>query len=107
MAKQLRGGTHTTLTETSSLIVSVLERIPGVNMISPGIITKSRSRSGKRYVTAVFTNAGMELIISGQSIQKVAVHCAPPLAPHIFEALSTHKRIAGIECKTRERRPGI
>lgn len=105
--KKLRGGTHTTLTETATLVVSILERIPGVSMISPGIITPSRSKTGKRFVTAVFTNAGMELIISGQSIQKVAVHCAPPLAPHIFATLSAHKKLQGIECKTRERRPGI
>jgi hypothetical protein len=107
MAKKLRGGTHTTLTETAALVVSVLERIPGVTMISPGIITKSGSRTGKRYITAVFTNAGMELIISGQSIQKVAVHCAPPLAPHIFATLRNHKKLQGIIGKTRERRPGI
>jgi hypothetical protein len=105
--KNLRGGTHTTLTETSELVVGVLGKIPGVTMISPGIITKRKSGSGKRYVTAVFTTAGMELLISGQSIQKVAVHCNPDLAPHIFTALSLHKKLALITFKSRERKPGI
>ena len=103
----LRGGTHTTLTETAELVVGVLEKIPGVTLISPGIITQGQSRSGKRRVTGVFTNAGMELIVSGQGIQKVAVHCNSDLAPHIFNSLSTHKKLSLYTFKTRERRPGI
>ncbi|HMO77826.1 MAG TPA: hypothetical protein PKA42_00765 [Candidatus Paceibacterota bacterium] len=104
---KIRGGTHTTLTETATIVVNVLEKIPGVTMISPGIITKSQNRSGLRRVTGVFTNAGMELIISGQSIQKVAVHCNPDIAPHIFNSLSQHKRLQGFTFKTRARKPGI
>ena len=105
--KNIRGGTHTTLTETAVEVVSVLEKIPGVTMISPGIITKSQSRSGQRRITGVFTNAGMELIISGQSIQKVAVHCNPDIAPHIFNALSLHKKLQTFTFKTRARKPGV
>jgi hypothetical protein len=101
------GGTHTTLTETAEEVVSVLKRIPGVSTISPGLITKSSGRSGTRYITAVFTNAGMELIISGQGVQKVAVHCNPDLAPHIFSALSAHKKLSSFSFKTRARKPGI
>lgn len=103
----LRGGTHTTLTETAELVVQLLERIPGVTRISPGIITKNTRKGGKRHVTASFTNAGMELIISGQGSQKVAVHCNPDLAPHIFSALSDHKKLAAFTFRTRERKPGI
>jgi hypothetical protein len=103
----IRGGTHSTLTETAEAVVQVLEKIPGVTLISPGIITKSKSQSGMRRVTGVFTNAGMEIIVSGQSIQKVAVHCNPDLAPHIFHALSLHKKLAQFTFKTRERKPGV
>lgn len=105
--KNLRGGTHTTLTETAEIIVGILEIIPGVAMISPGIITQGKNRSGERRVTACFTNAGMELIISGQGIQKVAVHCNPDLAPHIFSALAGHKKLDGMKFKSREKKPGV
>lgn len=105
--KRIRGGTHSTLTETAEVVVSVLEKIPGVTLVSPGIITQSKNQSGTRRVTAVFTNAGMELLIAGQGIQKVAVHCNPDLAPHIFDALSTQKKLALFTFKSRERRPGI
>jgi len=44
--KNIRGGTHTTLTETAELVVQILEIIPGVTLVSPGIITKSKGRSG-------------------------------------------------------------
>jgi hypothetical protein len=104
---KLRGGTHTTLTETAEAVVEILEKIPGVTMLSPGIITQRQSRNGKRRVTGVFTNAGMELLISGQGVQKVAVHCHPEIAPHIFTALSQHKKLALFIFKTREKRPGV
>jgi len=105
--KNIRGGTHTTLTETAKQVVQILEKIPGVGMISPGIITQGKSQTGKRRITACFTNAGMELIISGQGIQKVAVHCSPDLAPHIFNTISLHKKLANTEFKTREKKPGV
>lgn len=107
LMKNLRGGTHTTLTETAETVVAVLETIPGVTLVSPGKITKSKGRSGLRYVTAVFTTAGMELLITGQGVQKVAVHCNADIAPHIFVALTMHKKLAGINFKTRERKPGM
>ena len=105
--KRIRGGTHTTLTETAEEIVHVLEKIPEVTLISPGIISKDRSKGGTRIVTAVFTTAGMELLISGQGIQKVAVHCSPDSAKHIFSILSAHKKLSLISFKTRERKPGV
>ncbi len=105
--KRLLGGTHTTLTETAEEIVRVLEKIPEVTLISPGIISKDRSRGGTRIVTAVFTTAGMELLISGQGIQKVAVHCNPDSAQYIFSTLSAHKKLPNFIFKTRERKPGM
>ena len=103
----LRGGTHTTLTETAETVVQVLEKIPGVTLVSPGIITKRSSRGTKRHITGVFTNAGMELIISGQGVQKVAAHCNPEIAPHIFNSLALHKKLSQFTFKTRERKPGV
>ena len=106
MAK-LRGGTHTTLTETAQTVIAVIEKIPGVTLVSPGIISQSSSRSGKRRITGVFTTAGMELIITGQGSQKVAVHCNQDLAPHIFHTLSLHKKLSDFTFKAREKKPGI
>jgi hypothetical protein len=103
----LRGGTHTSLTETAELVVKVLETIRGVTKISPGIISKNSGRTGKSFVTVVFTNAGFELIITGQGVQKVAVHAEPKDAGDIYRSLSTHKKLTGLTFKTRDRRPGI
>lgn len=107
MAKNLRGGTHTTLTETAALVVSVLETSPHVKRISPGIINQSSRRTGARRVTATFTNAGLELSITGQGSQKVAVHAAPENAASIFTFLTTHKRLGDFSFTSRDRKPGI
>ncbi|MEZ4195687.1 MAG: hypothetical protein R3B53_04870, partial [Candidatus Paceibacterota bacterium] len=82
-------------------------KLPEVNLVAPGIISKNTKHSGKRYVTGVFTTSGMELIISGQGTQKVAVHCNQQLAPHIFHTLSLHKKLSEFTFKTREKKPGI
>lgn len=105
--KSIRGGTHTTLTETAVLVVRILETIPGVTKISPGIITQNGGRTGKSYVTVVFTNAGFELIITGQGVQKVAVHTEPKDASRIYQNLSSHKKLRELTFKTRDRKPGI
>ncbi len=102
-----RGRDHTTLTETAAEVVDVLKRLPAVTMIAPGIINTNRRSSSQRYVTAVFTSAGLELIITGQSVQKVAVHCKVGQAGFIYETLKDHKRLAHIIFKSRDRRPGI
>lgn len=107
MAKHIRGGTHTTLTETAALVVGILESIPGVKKISPGIINQNRSRHGARALTAVLTNAGLELIISGQGTQKVAVHCAPSEVETIITTLKASKRLSAFSFKQRQRKPGI
>ena len=103
----LRGGTHTTLTETAELVVGVLEKISGVTLISPGIITRSSSKGGKRHVTVSFTNAGLGLIISGQGVQKVAAHCDPKQASRIYLELTKHKKLSAFSFKTRDKKPGV
>ncbi len=105
--KAKRGGTHTTLTETADEVVAVLETLPQVKRISPGIINQSSRRTGARRVIAVFTNAGLELGITGQGSQKVAVHAAPEDAAIIYRLLTTHKRLAGFTFSSRDRKPGI
>jgi len=88
-----RGSEHTTLTETATLVVKVLARQSGIKMIAPGII--DAKRSGKRHITAVYTRAGFELIISGTGVQKVAVHLADPtLGPDLIATLKKHKTFA-------------
>lgn len=100
-----RGREHTTLTETAAQVVSELEKMPGIKMIAPGIIkTAGRAKRGQRFLTANFTNAGMELIITGQSVQKIAVHCTDPEA--IFAALQERKKLSHFIFKGRERKPG-
>lgn len=97
---------HTTLTETAALVVRELERIPGVARIAPGEITSIRkSRGGERYCTVVYTAAGCELIISGQSVQNVAVHTkSDPRV--IIETLKTRKKLRDFTFKERGRLPG-
>lgn len=102
-----RGREHTTLTETATIVVRTLERIPGVKMIAPGEIrTTQRRKGGKRHLTLVYTRAGFELIITGQSVQKVAVHTDGD--PHaVAAALLAHKDLREFDTKTRERKPGV
>ncbi len=104
---KIRGKEHTTLTETAKEVVKVLQKIQGIKMIAPGEIkTNSRKGSGARFVTVVYTNAGMELIISGQGVQKVAVHtkCNPD---SVFKNLKAHKKLRNFTFTERTRKPGI
>ncbi len=102
-----RGREHTTLTETATMVVRTLERIPGVKMIAPGEIrTTNRRKTGNRHITAVFTTAGFELIITGQSVQKVAVHTEVD-SRVVFNALRSAKSLSSMMFKERERKPGI
>lgn len=104
---KFRPGSHTTLTETAKEVVSVLEKIPGVTLIAPGVIKQNSGNGSLRKMTASFTTAGFELLITGQGVQKIAVHCNQELAPLIFESLRRDKRLSKFESKTRERKPGI
>lgn len=102
-----RGREHTTLTETATEVVRILERLPGVKMIAPGEIkTNSRKGAGTRYITIVHTTAGFEMIISGQSVQKVAVHTSGS-SRKLLTQLKKHKRLQNFTFKERERKPGM
>ena len=101
-----RGRRHTTLTETAALVVRTLTKLPDITMIAPGEIrTAARTRSA-RHLTVVVTCAGYELIITGQSVQKVAVHTTLPLATFI-DALRQEKVLRDFTIATRERKPGV
>ena len=100
-----RGREHTTLTETAATVVREVYKIPGVKMIAPGEIkTTSRNKSGKRFVTIVYTSAGCELIVTGQSAQKVAVHMDNPKL--LLPMLKKSKSLREFTFKERERKPG-
>ena len=69
---QKRGRAHTTLTPTAKKLVRIIEKIDGVKMIAPGEISSSRSRSQR--ITFTKTAAGLKITISGNGIQKLAIH---------------------------------
>lgn len=101
-----RGRAHTSLTETATLVVRELTKLPHITLIAPGEIrVTKRRKSGRRHVTGVITNAGLELIITGQSVQRVAVHTSDPAA--VLEHLKTAKSLRDFAVATRERKPGI
>jgi len=101
-----RGREHTTLTETADVVVRELEKISGIKMIAPGEIRSNKRNASARYVTCTYTTAGFELLISGQSIQKIAVHTSVP-ARKVVSKLQTAKRLKEFVFKYRERKPGI
>jgi len=87
-----RGKEHTTLTETAVLVVRELQKLPNIKMIAPGEIrTTGRGKSGKRHLTATETNAGLQLIITGQSAQRVAIHTDTPNV--VYQALENAKSL--------------
>ena len=100
-----RGREHTSLTETAQIVVRELKKLHGIKMIAPGEIrTGARRRGGARFCTASFTTAGMELLISGQSVQKVSVHTNDPR--ETFEQLKNAKPLKDFAFRSRERKPG-
>lgn len=102
----LRGKSHTTLTETADSVVRVLEKMSGIKMIAPGII--DAKRNGLRYITAIYTTAGFEMIISGTGVQKVAVHLvSPENASQIITTLKKHKKLKLFSWNERDRKPGV
>jgi hypothetical protein len=61
-------------------------------MIAPGVI--DARRSGPRHITAVYTTAGIHFIVSGQGVQKVAVHLVEPQTAHtLVSELQNHKAL--------------
>lgn len=102
-----RGRSHTTLTETASLVVQALEKLPNIKMIAPGEIkTTARRKSGARHLTIVSTTAGVELIITGQSVQKVAIHTTESVET-LLNYLQQHKSLRAFTISTRSRKPGV
>jgi len=100
-----RGSAHSTLTETADKVVRVLEKQSGIKMIAPGII--DAKRNGLRYITAVYTTAGFELIISGTGVQKVAVHLIKPETGRVLMAqLKKHKSLRLFSWNERDKKPG-
>lgn len=100
-----RGREHTTLTETAALVVRELYKIPGIKMIAPGEIKTTRKRkAGSRHVTIVTTAAGCELIVTGQSVQKIAIHTDNVSA--LTNQLKTAKALRGFAVSERFRLPG-
>ncbi len=100
-----RGKEHSTLTETAQTVVNQLLGFSGIKMIAPGEIRSNSRASGKRFITIVHTNAGCELIISGQSTQKVAVH--GDNLKELKSFLTESKKLKQFVIKERERKPGI
>lgn len=101
-----RGASHTTLTETADTVVGELMKLSGIKMIAPGII--DARRAGPRHITVVYTTAGFEFIISGQGVQKVAVHLADPAtAITLIKNLQTKKSLRQFTWAAREKKPGI
>ncbi|MFM2423698.1 MAG: hypothetical protein RLZZ70_83 [Candidatus Parcubacteria bacterium] len=97
-----RGREHSTLTETATVLVTVLKRLPGIKMIAPGII--DARRSGPRHITAVYTSAGIHFIVSGQGVQKIAVHLIDPKAAKgIVSDLQNHKALKQFAWGERDR----
>ena len=101
-----RGREHSSLTETAQVVVYELKKISGIKMIAPGEIRSNQKSASTRYVTASYTSGGFELLISGQSIQKVAVHTDRD-PREIFTQLRTSKKLHGYIFKERERKPGV
>lgn len=75
-------------------------------MIAPGEIRMNKKSAQTRYVTASYTTAGFELLISGQSIQKVAVHTDRD-PKQIIAELQQSKKLRGFVFKERDRKPGV
>lgn len=100
-----RGREHTSLTETATLVVRELEKIPGIKMIAPGEIRTNARGSRGKFITISHTNAGFELLVSGQGSQRVSVHTH--VSQTVIDALKSSKKLGDFIFKDRERRPGV
>jgi len=101
-----RGREHTTLTETADEVVRILEKIPNVKMIAPGEINNGGKKgAAKKFLTISFTTSGFEMLISGQGVQKVAVHTQASRL--VVSALVGNKKLQSFTIKMRDRKPGI
>jgi hypothetical protein len=101
-----RGREHSSLTETAQIVVRELMKLADIKMIAPGEIRVSSRTASGRFITVTYTTAGFELLISGQSTQKVAVHTRSEPAP-LIALLKENKKLRDFVFKERERKPGI
>jgi hypothetical protein len=99
-----RGTSHTTLTETAQQVVHIIKKLPGIKMIAPGVITTNSKRGGQRFVTVIETASGCELLISGQSVQRVAVHTDD--ISSLYQTLQHAKPLRHFTFSKRARFPG-
>ncbi len=99
-----RGRQHSTLTETSKVVIKEIYKIPNIKMIAPGEIYNNTSKGGDRFVTIIYTNAGCELLIRGQGTQRIAVHTDNP--ERITYQLKSAKTLKNFILKERNRKPG-
>ncbi len=75
-------------------------------MIAPGEIATSRSAS--RRITIAYTSSGLQLTISGQGIQRVAVHNINQAASsRVAAAITNAKPLRDFIIAEREVRPGV
>lgn len=74
-------------------------------MIAPGEIRTNKRSAGGRFITVSYTMAGFELLISGQSSQRVAVHTKDK-PDFVIAQLKTSKKLREFEFKERNRKPG-
>jgi hypothetical protein len=100
-----RGREHTTLTETATIVVRELKKLPSIKMIAPGEIKTASKRSGGRRITAVYLTSGLELQITGQGVQRIAIHTSDPVG--VYQTLKNAKSLKDFAFKSRERKPGI
>ena len=97
--------THSTVTEATGEVIRVLEKLPSVKRIATGEIRQSTTKGGARYLTLVYTNAGIEMIITGGSVQKITVFTDTP--DHVLSELKSSKRLKNYTISQRERKPGV
>ena len=101
-----RGQRHTTLTETARTVVKIVESCAGVKMVAPGEISSSRANS--RRITISHTTSGLQLTISGQGVQRVAVHTdSAETTTTVAATIRTAKELRGFIIAERSTKPGI
>lgn len=96
---------HSTVTDSAAQVIGVLRKLPDVKRIAPGQIKQSQKKGGKKFLTLVHTNAGLEMIVTGNSVQKVTVFTEN--SKKVAAALLKSKDLQPFTITERERRPGI
>ena len=95
---------HTSVTEAASEVLSVVRTLAEIKRISPGEIRQNKG-NGARRLTITHTNAGLDLLITGDAVQKVAVSTESPR--EVTEFIKNSKELRRFSVTERERKPGI